>query len=163
MSAVLPVPPEFEDPLIPPRNLPEPLAAATGRYVALCVPLRLGAGVFLAVQGAELSRGAQDAVLGGLTLLFFFFSYTAVAECRRAAGSGAWEGAGCRRRSWKNYPRAALALAAALAAAFLGRWDVAGALIAADGLIGLSSRHTFGAMQALRASDGAAGRLTGGV
>jgi hypothetical protein len=137
MHTHCPVPDRLADPTL--TGWSGPLGRPSARYLNLCVPTRLLLGLALAIGGRPASpawRLAVQAVIL-LFLLLFLATYT---------GLGARGGRDSRVASWKNYHRAALALLAAATAVLAGRWQLAGVFVAVDALIGLESRHTFGAL-----------------
>lgn len=116
------------DPVLADPTLSGGQNVANTKYLGTCVPLRVLGGTALAIGGGHMPREFQAIVQILLILLIVAFAYSGCCHSRR--------------NTWKNYVRPTTALTGALLATMYNRWDVAGVLIAADGLIGVQGRHT---------------------
>ena len=107
--------------------------SANMRYFGLCLPLRVLGGTALAIGGKSLPAEGKRTVQAFIIVLLIAFIYSMCCSSRRS--------------TWKNYVRPCMALSAALLATLYDRWDVAGSILAVDGLIGSQGRHTAALLQ----------------
>jgi len=102
--------------------------SANARYFGMCLPLRVLGGTAMAIAGDQLPEPVKHLLQSLLVVLIIVFIYSGCCHSRQ--------------HTWKNYVRPTMALSAALMSTICGRWDIAGAIIAADGLVGVQGRHT---------------------
>lgn len=118
----------FGCPILPDPTVMGCQRDADARYFGVCLPLRVLGGTALAIAGGQLSNRSKVLVQSLIVVLLITFIYSGCC--------------GSRKSTWKNYVRPSMALTAALVSTMCGRWDIAGVLIAADGMVGLQGRHT---------------------